>query len=103
MKATHRRWISGVLGTILSGMVFIQCGLFSAGPRQGMPFGFGGFLIRILFLALIVVVIYRVLKGARSRGPDGIQETPMDILKKRYARGELTTEEFERMKRELEG
>ncbi|MDY0188722.1 MAG: SHOCT domain-containing protein [Syntrophus sp. (in: bacteria)] len=29
------------------------------------------------------------------------RETPLDILKKRYAKGELTKEDFDRMKREL--
>jgi putative membrane protein len=28
-------------------------------------------------------------------------ESPMDILKKRYARGEIIREDFERMKRDL--
>ncbi len=31
------------------------------------------------------------------------RETPLDILKARYARGELTQEQFEQMKRDLEG
>jgi putative membrane protein len=32
---------------------------------------------------------------------DSSTETPLDILKKRYAKGEITKEEFERMKNEI--
>jgi putative membrane protein len=42
------------------------------------------------------VVLTRV-----TRKSSGVQESALDILKKRYARGELTREEFERMKQEI--
>jgi putative membrane protein len=30
-------------------------------------------------------------------------ESPLDLLKRRYAKGEITKEEFEQMKKDLEG
>lgn len=57
----------------------------------------GGFLV-------LVLVIYLVVYGLGGRGlpPGSTLETPLDILEKRYAKGEITREEYERMKRDLE-
>ena len=54
---------------------------------------------------ILVLVIYLLVYGLRNEGrpPQPPPETPLDILKKRYAKGEITREEYERMKRDLEG
>jgi len=66
-----------------------------------MSWGYGGVLMWLIFLALIGVVVYFVVRGEKwiKRGGD---ETAIDILKKRYAKGELTKEEYERMKEDLQ-
>ena len=57
----------------------------------------------LLMLILIGVVIYFVVQSSRSKGSGGSpRETPLDILKKRYAKGEITKEEFDKMKQDLE-
>ena len=57
----------------------------------------------LLILILIGVVIYFVVKSSRSKGSGGSSpETPLDILKKRYAAGEITKEEFDKMKQDVE-
>lgn len=58
----------------------------------------------LLLLVVVAVVIYFVYQQSKKGGGSGLpwQETPMDILKKRYARGEITKEEFERLKRDIE-
>jgi len=61
----------------------------------------------ILFFVVIVVVVYFILQSAKSTSRDSSfretpRETSIDILKRRYARGEISKEEFEQMKKDLE-
>lgn len=65
----------------------------------GDGFGMGyGWIFMILFW---VVVIFLVVALAKQLGSRGGQETAEDILKKRYARGEFTKEEFEARRKDL--
>lgn len=62
--------------------------------------GFHGFGM-LIWICAIVVVVWLVLKvSQRQGGPT--QETPLDILKKRYAKGEIDKKEFEQKKKDLE-
>jgi putative membrane protein len=62
-----------------------------------MGYGYGGGLIWLIVLILVGVGIYFLLRVFKSKGSGGsIIETPSDILKKRYAKGEIDKEEFER-------
>jgi len=73
------------------------------GSDGGMFFG-GGFMW--LFWILIIVVIVVVLKavmGNDSQGTATKADSPLEILQKRYARGEIEEEEFNRRRKELEG
>jgi putative membrane protein len=64
----------------------------------------GGILMWFLFLILAAVVVYLVIQSTRSRTGNGApRESAMEILKKRFAKGEITKEEYEEMKRTLEG
>jgi putative membrane protein len=63
------------------------------------------FIMFFLLIALIVAFFY-LFKGPRSsygnRGRNESPEaSPLDILKKRYARGEIDKEEFESKKKDL--
>lgn len=73
-----------------------------------MGFGTGGFrmiLIWLVFLVMVVLAIYALnhVVAERKLGQDktGTVETPMDILKKRYARGEIDEKEFNQKKQNL--
>ena len=77
------------------------------GPMRGwehmMYYGYGGMFMWVLFIVIIaVVLIYFVVQSAKPKGNLGVSgETPLDILKKRYAKGEITKDEFDRMKKDL--
>lgn len=79
---------------------------YTPGPGPGwghmMYYGYGGGFMGILFLIVIGILIYVVIQTVKTKRDVGVsEESPLDILKKRYAKGELTKEEFDRMKREL--
>jgi putative membrane protein len=76
------------------------------GHGVGMvPFWWMGVGFRLIFLAAVVTGIVFVVRGisrrGRSGGWTGHGESALDILQKRYARGELSKEELEEMKRNL--
>ncbi len=70
-----------------------------------MMYGYGliYMLLGTLLIAGIVLLIVWLVRqsGAGNTGSSDRQETAMDILKKRYAKGEIDKNEFEQMKREL--
>jgi putative membrane protein len=67
-----------------------------------MFFGFFWFLILIV---IIVWLIYWAQSGQRGmdifRGPSGHREDPLEILRVRYAKGEISKEQFEQMRKDL--
>ncbi|OHE23319.1 MAG: hypothetical protein A3J94_01335 [Syntrophus sp. RIFOXYC2_FULL_54_9] len=68
-----------------------------------MSFGYGGmFMWMLLIVILIAALVYWLAMEAKSKTKGMSGETPLDILKKRYAKGEITRDEFEKMKKDLE-
>jgi putative membrane protein len=50
------------------------------------------------------VLIYFIVQTKKTKGQTPTQkESPLDLLKRRYAKGEVAKEEYERMKKDLEG
>ena len=65
-------------------------------------YGFG-WIFGLLFWVLVVVgIIYLVkaIMGGDRRGP-AAKESSEEILKRRYAAGEISTEQFEEMRKRL--
>ena len=67
--------------------------------------GWYGSIFGILILGLIVWGVFYMINQSRRNGPSsGYQNqgpSALEILKARYARGEISQAEFERMKKEL--
>jgi len=70
----------------------------------GMGYGVFGFFVMlfvwVLIAARIVVAIRWIFHGAVMKSPLR-QESPLEILKRRSARGDIDREEFVTRKREL--
>jgi putative membrane protein len=64
-----------------------------------MDVGYGGMFMWLILLVLIGVVVYFVFQSSKSKS--SATERPLDVLKKRYARGEITKEQFDQMKKDL--
>jgi putative membrane protein len=69
-----------------------------------------GFLVLLLFVLLIGAAVVAVVWFARQgslggraapMAPRGREDEALEILRRRYARGEITREEFERMREEV--
>ncbi len=59
-----------------------------------------GMFMWILFLIVIGLLIYFIIHAVKMKVQMPKQsESPLDILKKRYTRGEITKEDFDRIKR----
>ncbi|HBP01390.1 MAG: hypothetical protein UY41_C0011G0023 [Candidatus Moranbacteria bacterium GW2011_GWE1_49_15] len=67
-------------------------------------FGFGlGWIFTLVFWALVIWGIYTLIKWANEQGKlkTGEGGGAMRILKERYAKGEISKEQFEQMKKDL--
>lgn len=82
---------------------------------MGYGFGFGfGWIFMIIFWALIIWAIFALVRGLSGHGccqhkgehmhGEKMQkeDNALGILRERYAKGEVTKEEFDRVKKDLE-
>lgn len=80
------------------------------GWGTAMP-GWGGHwlggLLMLAFWILIILGVVFLVRAVASRGGSGgageRRETPLEILERRYAKGEIDKTEFEERKRTLTG
>ena len=79
-------------------VVLFLIGSFGMGGYGMMGFGMGfGFIFMLLFWGLIIWLIVTLINSTQSNKKD--DSDPLTILKKRFAKGEITKKQFEEMKK----
>lgn len=75
---------------------------------MGSEYGWGGMFIGMLWMLLFwivliaaTVMVVRYIWATGSHAEQRNDKTALNILKERYARGEIEREEFEQKKRDL--
>ena len=67
----------------------------------GMSWGMGfGWIIGFIFLIVIIWLLVRTV-NQNSSSQSSINKSALDILKERYARGEIDKNDFEERKKDL--
>jgi len=74
-----------------------------------MPFGGFGWIFMLVFWGFIIWMIVSLIRGnfggghmrGHSHGNDANEKSPLEILKERYAKGEIDKREFEEKKKDL--
>ena len=81
-------------------------GFGNYGGYGGVMGWIGPIMMIVFWGALIVGIVFLVrflTRGGGGSGNPGGRESALDILKKRYAKGEMSREEFEAMRKDLRG
>lgn len=71
----------------------------------GMGMGIGGFFLMALFWIVVILLAVWLLSNLfpkNQTSPTTGAESAHDILRKRYARGEISKEEYEAIRHDLE-
>ncbi len=64
--------------------------------------GWFGWIFWVVIIALIIWAVVTIInRGTREDHTTGRSESALDVLEKRYARGEIDKEEYEERKRDL--
>jgi putative membrane protein len=61
-----------------------------------------GWFLWLIIIVIVGLIIYLFIKTTKfARSSDEYVETPLDLLKKRYVRGEITKEQYDEMKKDI--
>ena len=72
-------------------------GMMGWGCGMGWPWP----MIFIFWIVVIAGIVYFVRSSFARKGRGSSEESALDILKKRYARGEINKDEYEKIKKDI--
>jgi len=67
---------------------------------MGWWMAFGGVWMVIFWVGLIALIVWGITRLTRRNGSSS-KHNPLNMAKERYARGEISREEFEQIKKDL--
>jgi putative membrane protein len=114
VSTVRGRDVAIIIGAIV--LVVLLIGLLGGGMMMGWGMmGWGGYgfnpfgwVMMVVVWALIIggialLAIWLLREGAPSVSGVSSSARALDILKERYARGEITHEQYDQMRRDIEG
>jgi putative membrane protein len=72
-------------------------------PMMWGAWGFGMMLMMVFFWALLIVGVVFLIRWLLGQSKESRTDSALEILRQRYARGEINKDEFESKKRDLGG
>lgn len=109
MNPTAKRFT--LLGSIVAvaALVIVSISLVDGATGPLMPWRFGWMwfmpLMMVAFWGMVIWAVVALVRGLSQPSPPqtslGQQDSAMDILKRRYAQGEIDRKEYEQKKRDL--
>jgi putative membrane protein len=76
-------------------------GMMYQNPFLHLFLGILGFVGTVLFWTIVIFIIIKLFKRLRMHEEVKSDDSALDLLKKRYAKGELTKKEFQEMKKDI--
>jgi putative membrane protein len=76
--------------------------MWQAHDGMGWWMAFGG-LLWLMFWGLVIYLIVTLVGGSRTEPSRSSSEDPLDIAKRRYAEGEISSEQFQQLRDDLVG
>jgi len=65
------------------------------------PWGIGMMLMMLVFWGLVIVALVLGIRWLVTQGRESRSDSALDVLRQRYARGEIDKDQFEALKRDL--
>lgn len=95
LAASYSGWMSMMGGGMMTNN-------YSTNSMMNFGLMSGGWLFMILFWVIVVVGLVALVKWLVQQGRGAVQtKTPLEVLKERYAKGEIDKKEFEEKKTDL--
>ena len=99
--------MGGMMGPGFAGSDQTGQGPFGSGMMRGhgwmwgLGMGFGG-LVMLAFWGVVIIGVILLVRSVGGAQGGLWHETPLNLLKRRYAAGQITREQYEQMRKDLE-